>query len=208
MGVIIQILDLAGTAAFAVTGVLTGINKRLDLFGLFMLAVLTASGGGLIRDVILHDDIPVFFKNPKYLLTILLVLLISCIALHSVRKLGRGLQIFDAIGLAVFTITAAVRASQLEYPLIGILFVSVITGTGGGILRDIIVNDVPLLFRREIYAVAAIAGALLFLFLEARIRLLPAVYISIIFIVALRMVSIFFNINLPVIRAKNEKMKL
>ncbi|MCX7747122.1 MAG: trimeric intracellular cation channel family protein [Clostridia bacterium] len=198
----IEVVDIIGTAAFAVSGVLVGIKNRLDLFGLFVLSVITASGGGLIRDVILSKDIPVFFNQPRYLVTILVAVVGSCIAYKYINKMYFVIKMFDAAGLGVFTILAAYKGILIGLPPIGIIFVAALTGIGGGILRDILVNDVPLVFRSEIYALASIMGAVLFYILFNKIDTNLNVYICAFAVFAIRMASVVFNLNLPIIKTK------
>lgn len=193
----INIMGIIGTAAFAVSGVLVGIKGKLDLFGVFVLAILTASGGGLIRDVIIGRGQPVFFSEPKYLITIIVTVIITCSVFKFIKKLMVIIKVFDAIGLGIFTILATYKAISLEMPFIGIIFIAALTGIGGGVLRDILVNDVPLVFKSEIYALAAITGALCFYLLNSYIDVNLNVYICITIIFVIRIVAIYFNLNLP-----------
>ncbi|MCX7922829.1 MAG: trimeric intracellular cation channel family protein [Clostridia bacterium] len=201
----IDLMDIIGTAAFAVSGVLVGIKNRLDLFGVFVLAILTASGGGLIRDIIISNDLPVFFTQPKYLVTITAAMIVTSIAYKFLDRIYFIIKVFDAIGLGVFTILAGYKGILHDMPLIGLVFVAALTGIGGGILRDILVNDVPLVFRSEIYALASILGALSFYFLYRLIDVNLNVYLCIFVIFIIRMVSIHYNLSLPVIKDRNEQ---
>jgi uncharacterized membrane protein YeiH len=196
----INIMGIIGTAAFAVSGVLVGIKNKLDLFGVFVLAILTASGGGLIRDVIIGEGQPVFFTEPKYLFTIIITMILTCFVFKFIKRLMIIIKIFDAIGLGIFTILATNKAISLSMPLIGIVFIAALTGIGGGVLRDILVNDVPLVFKSEIYALAAILGALSFYFLNNYIDVNLNVYICVTIIFTIRVVAIYFNLNLPRLR--------
>lgn len=202
---LIDLMDIIGTAAFALSGVLVGIKNKLDLFGVFVLAIITASGGGLIRDVIISKDLPVFFTQPKYLLIITICTIAGCIAFKYINRIIFVIKVFDAIGLGVFTVLAAYKGIMLDNPLIGVIFVAVLTGIGGGILRDMLVNDVPLVFKSEIYALASILGAFVFYFLYNRIEINLNVYLCIFIIFFIRMFAIHFNLNLPVIKVKGEE---
>lgn len=201
----IDLMDIIGTAAFAISGVLVGIKNRLDLFGVFVLAIITASGGGLIRDVIISDDTPVFFVEPKYLITIIVSMIATCFMIKYIRRLMYIIKVFDAIGLGVFTILAAYKGMLFGVPAIGVVFIAALTGIGGGILRDMLVNDVPLVFKSEIYAMASILGALVFYGLYNFIEINLNVYICIFIIFAVRMAAVHFNLNLPIIRSKDEE---
>lgn len=200
----IDVMDLVGTAAFAVSGVLVGVNNRLDLFGIFVLSIATASGGGLIRDMILGDELPIFFTQSRYLVTIMVSVVITCMAIKYIRRILFVIKVFDAAGLGVFTVLAAYKSIREGVPLIGVLFLAALTGIGGGIIRDILVNDVPLVFRSEIYALASILGALIFYLLYGFMDVNINVYLCIFIIFAIRMVAIHFNLNLPVIHIKGE----
>jgi uncharacterized membrane protein YeiH len=193
----INIMDIIGTAAFAVSGVLVGIKHKMDLFGVFVLAILTASGGGLIRDVIIGQGLPVFFTEPKYLITIVITVILTDFIYRYIKRLIVIIKIFDAIGLGVFTILAAYKGISLDIPLIGIIFIAALTGIGGGVLRDILVNDVPLVFKSEIYALAAITGAFCLYFLYNYIDVNLNIYICVTIIFVIRVLAIYFNLNLP-----------
>lgn len=207
---LVEIMDLIGTAAFAVSGVLVGIRNKLDLFGIFVLATITASGGGLIRDVIIKKGLPVFFTEPKYLITIVISTIIACVIVHFaynfLNKIQTLIQIFDAIGLGVFTVLATYGSILAGVPIIGIVFTAVLTGVGGGVMRDIMANDVPLVFRSEIYALASIIGSLAFYFLYGVLDVTVNVYLCIFVVFAIRMVSMHFKLNLPIISIKDGAM--
>jgi uncharacterized membrane protein YeiH len=201
----IDLMAIIGTSAFAISGVLVGIKNRLDLFGLFVLAIITASGGGLIRDVIISKDMPVFFTESQYLITIVISMIATFFAIKYITRLRYIIKIFDAVGLGVFTILTAYKGMQIGMPVIGVVFIAVLTGVGGGILRDVLVSDVPLVFKSEIYALASIFGALVFYGLYNYVEINLNVYICIFIIFAIRMASVHFNLNLPVIKPKDEE---
>ncbi|HEY9060023.1 MAG TPA: trimeric intracellular cation channel family protein [Pseudobacteroides sp.] len=198
--VFIDIMDIAGTAAFAISGILMGIKSKLDFFGLFVLGVFTACGGGLIRDVILNRGMPVLFTDSKYMTTIVISTILTCLLYRFITRLSTFIQIFDALGLGTFTILTAYQCILLKVPLIGIIFISVLTGVGGGIVRDIMVNEVPLIFRGEIYALASIIGAFSFYILYNNLDSIINLYLCILIVFAVRIISMYFNINLPVLK--------
>lgn len=203
---LVDIMDLVGTAAFAASGAFVAIKNKLDLFGVFVLSIITACGGGIIRDVIISKDPPVFFTQPKYITLITLIALVTCLAFKHVKKLLFIIQICDAIGLGVFTVLAAYKGIQLQLPIIGVLFVAVLTGVGGGIVRDMFVNKVPLVFKSEIYAMASMLGALVFYGFYGKLDTNFNIYMCIMIIFAIRMAAIHFGLNLPVV--KTEKVNL
>jgi uncharacterized membrane protein YeiH len=198
--IFIDIMDIAGTAAFAISGILMGIKSKLDFFGLFVLGVFTACGGGLIRDVLLNRGMPVLFTNSKYMTTIVISTILTCFLYKFITRISVFIQIFDALGLGTFTVLTAYQCTLLKVPLIGIIFTSVLTGVGGGIIRDIMVNEVPLIFRGEIYAIASIAGAFSFYILYNSLDSILNLYLCILIVFAVRIVSMYFNINLPVLK--------
>lgn len=206
----IEIMDLIGTAAFAISGVLVGIRNKLDLFGIYVLATITASGGGLIRDIIIKRGLPVFFTQPKYLITITLATVITCTTAHFaynfLNKMQMLIKIFDAIGLGVFTVLAAYGSILADIPFIGVIFTAILTGVGGGVMRDIMANEVPLIFKSEIYALASFIGALAFYMLYGVLGVTVNAYLCIFIIFIVRMVSIHFKLNLPIVRVNGSAL--
>ena len=168
---IILALELIGTVAFAISGITVASEGRIDIFGAVVLGVTTACGGGLMRDIILGISPPTMFVKPIYALVATIVSLILFVLLYKLghkEKMHRILyaqviNLFDAIGLSVFIIVGMNIATQTvpDNPFLAI-FVGVITGIGGGILRDVLCGHVPMIFVKRIYALAAIAGALLY----------------------------------------------
>ena len=167
--VIILALELIGTMAFAVSGAMTGLKKNMDIFGVCILGLTTAVGGGVIRDLILGNTPPATFQDPIYAAVAILTSLI--LFLPRVRQLlmwdqalfDRILFLMDTAGLGIFTVvgirTAYAHAPQATVFLL--VFVGVITGVGGGLLRDMMAGDTPYIFVKHIYASASLVGALL-----------------------------------------------
>lgn len=200
---VLSIVDIIGTVSFAVSGVIVAIRNKLDLFGIFVLAMITASGGGIIRDIVVTRDVPVFFTNWKYFVAIIVTMAATCLLYRFIDRRMSMVILFDAIGLGVFTVTATYKAMEYGLPFLGVVFAGVITGIGGGIIRDILVSEIPLVFRSEIYAVPSMLGSILFYVLYDRISLNLNTYICIMFILTIRMVSVKLKLNLPVINARN-----
>ena len=196
---IIDYLDYIGIVAFAVSGAVTAVKKRMDYFGILVLAAVTAIGGGVIRDIIIKDGLPTFFQHYEY------TLLIGATAALVILTKGQikwafALDLFDALGLATFTIEAGLIALEMELNFITFSFVSLITAVGGGVIRDVFSREIPRILRQDVYAVAAIAGSTLFWFLRQWIPLHLAAYLSIAFIFGLRMVSIRFQMRIPTVQ--------
>lgn len=205
--IFIDIMDIAGTAAFAISGILMGIKNKLDFFGLFVLGVFTACGGGLIRDVILNRGMPVLFTNTTYMTTIVISTIFTCLLYKYITRISVFIQIFDALGLGTFTVLTAYQCILLNVPFTGIIFISVLTGVGGGIIRDMLVNEVPLIFRGEIYALASIIGAFSFYILYNRLDSVINIYLCILIVFAVRSISMYFNINLPVLKTDSKSIQ-
>ena len=174
--VLVFVLELIGTVAFAVSGAIVGIKKQMDLFGVIVLGICTAVGGGIVRDLILGVTPPVTFQNPVYTLTAAAVSVLMFLP-HMRARIGRHEPVFDrlllvmdAVGLGVFTVVGVQCAYQKseDYTLFLLLFVGLITGVGGGVLRDVFSGERPYIFVRHFYACASIVGALICALARAR----------------------------------------
>lgn len=159
-------LDWVGVIAFAITGALVASRKQMDVVGFVVLGTVTGIGGGTLRDVLL--DVPVFWTHaPAYLIVCALVSVLVFFAAHIPRSRYRFLLWFDAIGLAIFAVTGAEKATNAGADFTVAVAMGVITATFGGIVRDLLGGDVPVILSREIYASAALAGAVVFAVLAA-----------------------------------------
>ena len=197
--------ELLGTAAFAVSGALTAVNKKMDVLGVMILGLTTATGGGIIRDIVLGYTPPAAFRNPIYSLVALLTSLI--IFLPPVRRsIGRHetafnnvLEVVDAIGLGVFTVIG-IQAAHAETNAHGVylyLFVGVVTGVGGGVLRDIFAGEKPSIFVEHIYATASILGAAVCVILWEPAGRAAAMLAGLAVVVVLRVLAAFNKWDLP-----------
>ena len=156
-----EVLDFIGTFAFAISGIRLASAKQFDLFGAYVVGVVTAIGGGTLRDLMLGVT-PIWMTTPMYLIC-------SGIALVWVIVFGKRLIhqqntffIFDTIGLALFTVVGVEKALALGFPLWVAVIMGTITGAAGGVFRDVFINEIPLIFRKEIYALACIIGGLIY----------------------------------------------
>ena len=156
---LITIFEYIGLFVFAASGAICAMEKKMDLFGILILATVTAIGGGVIRDVVTDVGIPVFFSNYQYLLVIIIATYLV-ILFRGQIKWRNSFIILDALGLAVFTIAAGMKAIESNYNFMTFLFVSVITAVGGGVIRDVLAQRVPTILKREVYAVASLIGAI------------------------------------------------
>jgi uncharacterized membrane protein YeiH len=196
---LIQALDLFGTMAFAVTGAFKAIEHGSDIVGIIILATITGVAGGVLRDLVFGQIPPISVLNPLYLV-ITTATGIAMFFLHrSLRKHWNLLLKFDAIGLGVFTIIGATIAyNLLGLNFLAMAFAGLLTAIGGGILRDVFVNEVPIVFVKELYASASFVGVLVFFALLASgIELNIAAIPSIVAVTAMRMLAMKYNWNLP-----------
>jgi uncharacterized membrane protein YeiH len=159
--VLLTILDLAGIAVFAVSGSLAAVRAEMDVFGILTLSVLTALGGGIVRDLILGITPPTSLTRPAQVVTPVLVALVVAAAHPAVHRLRRAVQLADAFGLGLFATTGATTALDAGAPATTAVLTGLITAVGGGVIRDVLADDVPAVLRRGIYAVPALTGALL-----------------------------------------------
>lgn len=198
---IISIFDYIGTLAFALSGASVAIQKRLDVFGIYVVAAVTAVGGGITRDVVMDKGVPIIFSSYT---TIALIVIAASLAIlmRGNFRWNKYMDAFDAIGLSVFVIDTGVKAIHLGYNLPQFFFVSIITGVGGGVIRDLLCQRVPVILRREVYASAGIAGALFLWFAHPYIGMDLAMYSAMAMIVIIRMYSVIKNVNLPVVSPK------
>lgn len=209
MDTVILILEIIGTCAFAVSGAVLGITKRFDIFGVLLSGTVTALGGGIIRDILLGNLPPAMFKNYIYLifavaacvLTFITASILKSKFSENIEIIDKVNNIFDAMGLGVFTIVGINIAvnSGFEDNFFFVIFLGMTTGCGGGILRDVIVSDVPFVLTKRIYAVASIAGGCVFWLLRqvpAAGELIPVIA-GILTIFLLRILASIFKWDLP-----------
>lgn len=193
----LTVLESIGVFAFAVSGADVAIQKNMDLFGIYTLATVTAMGGGITRDVVMSRGVPVFFSSYRAVLIIFFAATLVMLLRSHAKKWATVITVMDAIGLAIFTIDTAIKALASGYNLLAFLFVSVITAVGGGVIRDVLCSRVPLVLRREIYATASLAGALVFWWLHRFIGVMAACYVCIVLIILFRLATVYFSVNLP-----------
>lgn len=196
------ILESLGTFAFAVSGVRLAAQKNFDLFGAYVVGVATAIGGGTIRDVML--DIPIFWlDNPIYLIICALALAYVILPEKLTMRQTKTILLFDTIGLALFTIVGTHKCEALGYPFWTSIIMGCITGAAGGVMRDVLASHVPLIFRKEIYALACVLGSAVY-FICAHIGMNDITSSlaggSTVFI--MRYLAIRFRLSLPILREK------
>lgn len=193
------ILDLAGTFAFAISGIRLASNKRIDWFGAYIIGLATAIGGGTTRDLLL-DVTPFWMLDGKYFITTGVALLATLVFKDKLFRWTNTLFLFDAIGLGLFTIVGISKSLEAGLPFWVCIVMGTITGSVGGVMRDVLLNEVPLLFQKDIYALACVAGGVVYLicyqfnFPTGITQVVAA--ITVIFI---RVIALKFHIHLPVL---------
>lgn len=153
----VQVLDFVGTFAFAISGIRLASAKRFDWFGAYVVGFVTAIGGGTIRDLLL-DVTPGWMTDPIYLICTALALLWVIVGSKYLVHMHNTFFIFDSIGLALFTVVGVGKSIALGYPFWVAIIMGSITGAAGGVFRDVFINEIPLIFRKEIYAMACVVG--------------------------------------------------
>lgn len=163
---IIYAFDLLGTVAFAASGALAGVRRGMDLLGVIVLGIVTATGGGVMRDVLLNDTPPFCFKNELYLYLAVAASVVVFLTPRSFERMNRAMLLLDALGLGTFLVIGTSKALQFNLGLMGAIIMGVMTATCGGLVRDLLSNQIPLILQREIYASACVVGGALFYFLH------------------------------------------
>ncbi len=192
-------LDLAGTFVFAISGATAAKQRGLDLFGICAIAYTVACGGGIIRDVCIGAIPPAGLTTWYYLITAMVAAIITIGLYPLVERLNRPVLLFDAAGLSLFAVTGAQKALSYGHNGEVAVLLGIITAVGGGVLRDILLNRVPVILEKEIYASAALVGALIVV-LGSYTKWLPTDWIAIIALVVcftIRMLALRFHWNLP-----------
>lgn len=203
----LYLLSLLGVAVFAASGALSAGRKGFDLIGVIVVSAVTAIGGGTLRDVLL-DRHPIFWiADPLQLVVILAAAILTLVYVRFRRPPWTALLVADALGLALFSISGAQVAEQRGLPGIIAVVMGTITGSAGGVLRDILSGEVPILLRHtELYATAAIAGVTVYLLAKtAGLGLTPSALLGMAVVAAIRFAAILWRLRLPVFRVPEEE---
>ena len=198
-------ISLLGSLTFAISGALKAINKNFDPFGILIIGFVTAVGGGTIRDVLITTKAVFWLNESMHLYFILGGVILAIIFRGKLNKFNKPLLLFDAVGLGLFTITGVQIGLENDLHLINCIILGTITGAFGGVLRDVLVNEIPVIFKKEIYAtVSIIGGAIYLLLLRFEVQNPIVQLIPIVFIILARLIILKFNISLPQITHKEE----
>ena len=202
------VLEVIGTIAFASSGAIVGIRKQMDIFGVIVLAVVTALGGGCTRDIILGIMPPNMFMNSTYAIQSVICAIILFMIFYFIKdfatseflkKYEEVMIVLDAIGLGAFTVTGMNTAMMLGYTdkKFLLIFVGMVTGIGGGIIIDIFSDSVPFVFKEQIYAVASFIGAVFYIMFKDILNPDILMILTAIIVFVVRMVSVHKNLQLP-----------
>ena len=200
----ITLVDYIGTFVFAISGIRLAAAKQFDWFGAFVIGLVTAVGGGTIRDVLLNNT-PFWMLEFNYMMITASALIIVIIFGKKLIHFYETIYIFDAIGLGLFTVVGIEKSIQAGFPMWVSIFMGTITGAAGGVLRDILINEEPLIFRKDIYAIACIIGG--FVFFGCEYFNSPhelTIALTSLSIIAIRVVAVKYHINLPTLKGWND----
>lgn len=194
----IYFCDLFGTLVFAISGVLVAIEKKFDLIGAIIIGIVTAVGGGTLRDVLIGETPVGWMKDLNYLYVIFCAVPLCFFFQKTIQKLRKGIFLFDTIGIGLFTILGLQKTLSIGLsPLVAVMM-GIVSAVFGGVIRDVLTNEIPLIFRKEIYASACLVGALVFLGLEyfyaGAFYNLP---VAILVVIIIRYLAVMRNWELP-----------
>ncbi|PVX51723.1 putative membrane protein YeiH [Balneicella halophila] len=200
----IVILDHLGTFAFAVSGIRLAYLDRLDWFGAYVVGLVTAIGGGTTRDVLL-DTTPFWMEQPSYLIITGLALITVLLFESIIQKMSKTLYIFDAIGLGLFTVVGIEKALVFDFPWWVAILMGMITGAIGGVIRDVLLNETPLIFRKDVYAMACILGGVVF-FISDEIGMLHSFsgILAATTVIVVRIIALQYHIEIPIFKPRKE----
>ena len=199
------VLELLGTFAFAVSGIRIASGKQIDWFGAYIIGLVTAIGGGTLRDLLL-DISPFWIVDATYFSVTGLALLATILFKEKLFKLGSTLFLFDTIGLGLFTIVGISKSIEAGLPILACIVMGTITGSVGGVIRDVLLNEVPLLLRKDIYALACvIGGGMYFVCIYMQFSTFVSEIVGTISIIFIRLLAVKFHINLPQLQPIKKK---
>lgn len=192
--------DLIGCGVFAISGAIIAFNKKVDGIGVIVLGAVTAIGGGTVRDLLL--DVPVFWLNqPGYIYAIIFSSLIAILWINSAKKIpDKALEFADALGLSLFVVMGTAKTLSTGVPPLTAVIMGTITGCFGGMIRDVLANEIPLIFKKELYAVCTIAGSSAYVLLLPYFSEVVTATIAFFIILLLRIAAIKWNLTIKVFK--------
>jgi uncharacterized membrane protein YeiH len=198
------IIDILGTIAFAISGVLTAIKHRMDPFGILIIAFVTAVGGGTLRDLLIDADIT-WMRNLTFVYVIFAATVFAVVFRKKLGHIRKSLFLFDTIGIALYTIVGIEKGIAAGFPPLICVALGTMTACFGGVIRDILCNEIPIIFRKEIYATACIiGGSAYFILLQTTLAQDFIIIISGLIIMIVRSLAVHFKLSLPSIYGKEE----
>lgn len=197
-------IDILGTVSFAISGVLAALNKRMDPFGILIIAFVTAVGGGTLRDVLI--DAPVtWMRNLTFVYVIAGTTVLAVVLRKKLNYVRRSLFLFDTIGIGLYTVIGVEKGIAAGFDPVICIALGTMSACFGGVIRDILCNEIPIIFRKEIYATACILGATAyFLLLKTRLTADVVVIVSGSIVIVVRLLAVYFKLSLPSIYSKKE----
>ncbi len=200
----VEILDFIGTFAFAISGIRLASAKRFDWFGAYVVGLATAIGGGTIRDLLL-DVTPAWMTDPIYLICTALAMLFVIVFRQYLIRLTNTFFIFDSVGLALFTVVGATKSIELGHTFWVAIIMGSITGAAGGVIRDVFINEIPLIFRKEIYAMACVIGGIcLWICTSLGFEDYLSQIICGVTVFVTRIIAVKYEITLPILKGEDE----
>jgi len=191
-------VDILGTVAFAISGVLVAMEKKLDLFGVFIIAFVTAVGGGTLRDFLIGSAPVGWMITPVYLITITATVIGAILFVNQLRYLRKSLFLFDTIGIGLYTMVGVEKGLNAGLSPVMCIILGTITASFGGVIRDILCNEIPVIFRKEIYATVCIVGGIIyFVLIQFPFDTTYAYITAILSIIVMRLLAVRFKISLP-----------
>ena len=199
------LLDVIGTFAFAISGIKLATDKQMDWFGAYIIGLVTAIGGGTTRDLLLGLT-PFWMLDMMYFLTTGVAFITVLVLKSKLLNFGRTLLLFDAIGLGLFTVVGITKSMDVGLPFWVCIVMGTITGVVGGVMRDVLANEVPLIFRKDIYAIACVAGGMVFYaFYFFNVPLIITEIATALTVVLLRLTAVKYHIALPRLKSLESK---
>ncbi|MEM8847915.1 MAG: trimeric intracellular cation channel family protein [Bacteroidota bacterium] len=193
-----QLVDILGTIAFAVSGVLVAMDKRLDLFGVLIIAFVTAIGGGTLRDLLIGNTPVTWMRDLTYVTIIPIIVLLTILFSRQLKYLRKSLFLFDTIGIGLYTMLGIEKGLEANLSPIMCIALGTMTASFGGVLRDILCNEIPVIFRKEIYATACILGGTLYFVINWLGAPEEYAYLTgILAVIVMRVLAVRFSIRLP-----------
>jgi uncharacterized membrane protein YeiH len=204
--IVYQVLDLVGTFAFAISGAVAARQRRLDLFGILSVAFVVACGGGIVRDVCIGATPPAALSDWRYLATSMLASAVTIAAYAKVRRLRFPVLFFDAVGLGLFAVSGAQKSMTYGHNAELAILLGMVSAVGGGVIRDMLLSRVPAILEREIYASAALLGAVVFV-VSAEIGAMSAwtPWVATAVCVGVRLLALYYGWRLPVYRERKAR---